>query len=199
MQHIVMGAIILVLGVAITGISLLISEETGGWILAYGAIVVGIAQLGYGLIQAGGYALKSPAEKAKMQEESETFAFIHCMIAMAAADGRVDDREINLVRVLFSKVMGMNVAEEDVRKVAEQYQKGARSWQEAIDFNARNMAAGRRLNLFRACAYVAAADGEIAALERDRIHQLAQRVGVREQDIEPILKEVLSDLAPQKA
>jgi uncharacterized tellurite resistance protein B-like protein len=199
MQHVIIGALIFGIGVIITLGSGAFSNETGFEIWATGPLVWGAGQILYGLGKMGLDALKPKAVKEKDQQDSEKFAFIHSMIAMTAADGKIETAEIKRVMELFQRVMNMSVSESDVRKIAEEYQHGGRSWNEAIDFNAQKMSPERRGTLFKACVMVASADGELAEKERNRIHELAKHVGVAPEDEERVVQETLSLLRADKA
>jgi uncharacterized membrane protein YebE (DUF533 family) len=199
MQHVIIGAVIFVFGLIVTLGSMAVSDETGLELVATGALGWGAIQVLYGLGKIGFDALKPKTVKEKDQQDSEKFAFIHSMIAMTAADGKIDTAEIKRVMELFQRVMNMSVSEADVRKIAEEYQHGGRSWNEAIDFNAQKMTPERRGTLFKACVMVASADGELAEKERNRIHELAKHVGVAPEDEERVIQETLSLLRVDKA
>ena len=192
MRHIIIGVIILAVGAAITLGSLALSQDSEVSLVAYIVIGWGALQVLFGAGQLIFNELRPLAVKAKDQAETEKFAFIHSMIAMAAADGKIEDTEIKRVMELFQKVMNFSVAESDVRRVAEQYKQGTRSWKEAIDFNAKKMTAERRATLFKACVMVACADGEIADKERARIDELAHHVGIAKDDEERVMRETLA-------
>jgi uncharacterized tellurite resistance protein B-like protein len=199
MQHVIIGAVIFAFGAIVTLGSMAVSEETGFELVATGALGWGAIQIIYGLGKMGFDSLKPKAVKQQDQQDTEKFAFIHSMIAMTAADDKVETAEIKRVMELFQRVMNMSVSEADVRKIAEEYQHGGRSWNEAIDFNAQKMSPERRGTLFKACVMVASADGELAEKERARIHELAKHVGVAPEDEERVIKETLALLKTELA
>lgn len=195
LNYIVAGLLFAVAGIAVAVGMYSAWGESVFLVGPAGVAVVGVLTFLFGCVEALVYALKPAETKARLQRESETHAFIHCMIAMSAADSIIRDAEVKRIVELLRRLMNLTAVEADVRQIAYEYQEGARNWREAIDFNADQMLPETKGSLFHACAVVAASDGMIANNERARLDDLASRLHLRDEDVEATIKHVLDDLA----
>jgi tellurite resistance protein len=119
------------------------------------------------------------------------------MVAVAASDGTLDDREIGLIQQVYRDQSGRSLSADEVKRAAEAAARG--------DTLAEMAAAGRVLDkatkeeMIRAAYLALLADDRIAGEERKRLKDIAAALQVPEIHFGAILEDLAIWLAQQKS
>jgi len=121
---------------------------------------------------------------------------LKAMLAVAAADGRLDSREIGLIQQIYKDQSGQTLTADEITHAAEVNAKG--------DVLAQFAAAGDVLDkkikeeMIRAAYLVLLADDKIAGEERKKLQDLAAVLKIPEVHFGAILEDLAIWLAGQK-
>jgi len=115
---------------------------------------------------------------------------LRAMLAMAAADGSLDEREIGLVQQTYRELSAKDLAREDITKAAEANAKAGDFLAELASVSTR-LSAPTKEQIIRAAYLVLLADNEAASDEDKTLAQIATALEVPEVQ----LKAILDDLA----
>jgi tellurite resistance protein len=141
-------------------------------------------------------------ERPKEQDVAEISPSDHsdwilkAMLAVAAADGRLDSREIGLIQQIYKDQSGQTLTADEITHAAEVNAKG--------DVLAQFAAAGDVLDkktkeeMIRAAYLVLLADDKIAGEERKKLRDLAAVLKIPEVHFGAILEDLAIWLAGQK-
>lgn len=119
-------------------------------------------------------------------------AFFAVLYACMSADGNVDDEEINALVVLTQQkalFRGVNVLDMYRRLAPKVVALGARK--ETVTLAAPYVPADLRATLFANCVDFAASDGVVGAAEQVILEQIAQALGLTEQESTNIVGVIL--------
>lgn len=119
-------------------------------------------------------------------------AFFAILYACMSADGNVDDEEINALVVLTQQkalFRGVDVAAMYRRIAPKVIALGAR--QETVTQAAPHVPAELRATLFANCVDFAASDGSIGTAEQAILEQIAQELGLDEQQSRQIIEVII--------
>ena len=121
--NMLLGLIWFAAGVSVTALVYLLTPG-GMYLFTAGIILVGIVQFAIGLWQYSSYRMKSPEDKALHHAKIETRALVRSMVAMAAADGKLDKEEIKTVTQVYERLTGKPLEPALVIKITETMQGG---------------------------------------------------------------------------
>jgi tellurite resistance protein len=132
--------------------------------------------------------------------ESPTDAdwILKAMVAVAAADGRLDAREVALIQEVFQERTGHAVDESGVVMAAEVYAT-KRDILPELAAAATVMSRETKEEIIRAAYLVLLADGRIAAEERKKLKDIAAALQVPEIHFGAILEDLAISLAQRKS
>ena len=178
-SNIAIGALLFVGGSVITMASYSSASGGGSYTVFYGAILVGAVQMIVGFMQGGSES--EPATNYITEEEVDKAGIsviLRSMISMAAADGRLDESEVTMIRVVTKLVFGQELAEQKIRDMS------AQMIAENSDITAELMSLQQIVTWEDAdlavvgMAMVAMSDGDMDALETARLEDYAGALGV---------------------
>lgn len=122
---------------------------------------------------------------------------LKAMVAVAASDGRLDEREIDLIRQIYQDQSGRTLSGEDVARAVEAHAKD--------DVFAQFAAAAKRLDqptkeeMIRAAYLVLLVDDRIAGEERKKLRDIADALQIPEIQFGAILEDLAIWLAQQRS
>ncbi len=139
------------------------------------------------------FALTTPDEQMNMEADW----VLKAMVAMAAADGRLDSRETDLIRQVYEDRTGRKLAADEVARAV-----GANATGDAL---AQFAAASKTLDLetkeemVRAVYLVLLADERIAGEERKKLKEISDALQISENHLGVILEDLAIWLAKIKS
>lgn len=193
-SNVKMGAVVCLVGLAIILATNL--AETPGWLFALGlaAVLFGGIQLAIGVTQ--GRDIGDGADLTDEQVNAAgTAVILRSMISMAAADGRLDEEEIKMVRAVTRSIFGSELDEATMREMSQKMISGhgniaseLASVQHAVTPEDADLAV-------TGMAMVAMADGDMDALETQRLESYASALGVSQDRFEKALAKAREGVA----
>lgn len=124
---------------------------------------------------------------------------LQAMVAMASADGALDEREVATIRQIFEKVTGEPVTVEAINRAAGMRQDAARPLTDDLVAARAQLDMGTREEIIRAGYLVLLADERISGEERKRLKDIAAALDVSEVHFGAILEELAVSLPTQRA
>jgi tellurite resistance protein len=122
---------------------------------------------------------------------------LKAMVAVAASDGQLEAREVDLIQQVYRDQSGRSLTGDDITRAAEAHAKG--------DTLAEFAAAARRLDrpakeeIIRAAYLVLLADDRIAGEERKKLKDIAAALQIAEIHFGAILEDLAIWLAQQRS
>ncbi len=120
------------------------------------------------------------------------------MVAMAAADGKLDDQEIGLIQQVYRDQSGRSLTPEDIRAVEEANMRDG-GLLPMLAAAAASLDMETKEEIIRASYLVLLADDRIAGEERKKLQDIAAALRVPEIHFGAILEDLAIWLAGQKA
>jgi tellurite resistance protein len=120
------------------------------------------------------------------------------MVAIAAADGRLDAREVRLIQQVYQERTGRPVDAGGVARAAEAYA-SKRDVLAELSAAASGMSRETKEEIIRAAYLVLLADDRIAGEERKKLKDIAAALQVPEIHFGAILEDLAIGLAQQKS
>ena len=120
------------------------------------------------------------------------------MVAMAAADGKLDDQEIGLIQQIYRDQSGQSLTPEKIRAVEEANMRDG-GLLPMLAAAAGSLDTGTKEEIIRASYLVLLADDRIAGEERKKLQDIAAALRVPEIHFGAILEDLAIWLAGQKA
>jgi len=176
-HNMTMGALIAVVGIAITAGSYALTNG-GGFVLAWGAILVGAIQFVVGLGQFLIYQSKSPEKKADHHAKVDIRVLLRSMIAVASADGKLKDGEVVIIQMVSSHIFGEPIDEDTITKLFDQMKRKDFSLYEELEAVAAQVTPDGAEMAIKAAAMVALADGELHKKEEEDLVLMANVMNV---------------------
>jgi tellurite resistance protein len=175
-----MGAGFLMLGAIATGFTYAIASNGGTYIVTTGAFLIGGFQLVIGLLQAGYNALKSPERKREESFKRGSQLIIRSMAYVAAADYKLEDDEVLLVRLISKSLLGFPIDENQFRKIYENIRNTKNLFLEDQTWGDKKVTREDSEIALSAAVMVALSDGSIAPEEMNRIKEIAEKLNLTE-------------------
>jgi tellurite resistance protein len=123
---------------------------------------------------------------------------LKAMVAIAAADGRLDAREVRLIQQVYQERTGRPVDAGGVARAAEAYA-SKRDVLAELSAAASGMSRETKEEIIRAAYLVLLADDRIAGEERKKLKDIAAALQVPEIHFGAILEDLAIGLAQQKS
>lgn len=123
---------------------------------------------------------------------------LKAMVAIAAADGRLDAREVRLIQQVYQERTGRPVDAGGVARAAEAYA-SKRDVLAELSAAAGGMSRETKEEIIRAAYLVLLADDRIAGEERKKLKDIAAALKVSEIHFGAILEDLAIGLAQQKS
>jgi tellurite resistance protein len=123
---------------------------------------------------------------------------LKAMVAIAAADGRLDAREVRLIQQVYQERTGRPVDAGGVARAAEAYA-SKRDVLAELSAAASGMSRETKEEIIRAAYLVLLADDRIAGEERKKLKDIAAALQVPEIHFGAILEDLTIGLAQQKS
>lgn len=122
---------------------------------------------------------------------------LKAMIAVGAADGGLDEKEIGLIQQIYDDQSGKSIAAEEITRAAEA--NARESILAELSAAAPNLDRETKEEIIRAAYLVLLADDRIAGEERKKLQDIAAALRVPEIHFGAILEDLAIWLAGQKA
>jgi tellurite resistance protein len=175
--HIKFGLAWIAIGLVAAG--LIFGLVAGGFYLfALGFVLVGIIQLGIGVFQLLKYRLQGPEARALYHAKIEQRALVRAMVAVAAADNRLDQEEIASIAEIYHSLVGLDLERDLIIQVTKTMADGKYSIYEDLALTQDMISDTMKENIIRACYMVMISDGEIAEQEKTRITEIADTLEI---------------------
>jgi tellurite resistance protein len=129
--------------------------------------------------------------------QSEADWILKAMVAVAAADGRLDAREVGLIQKVYQDQTGRPVDVSGVARAAEAYTK--RDVLVELSAVAGGMSPETKEEIIRAAYLVLLADDRIAGEERKKLKDIAAALQISEIHFGAILEDLAIWLAKQRS
>ena len=120
------------------------------------------------------------------------------MIAMAASDGRLDDREISLILRTYRELTAQELTADDIRHASQASAKGDDILGELRRVS-KSLSEPTKEEIIRGVYLVLLADENIAGEERKRLKDIANSLDISEIHLGTILEELAMTLATRTA
>lgn len=133
-----------------------------------------------------------------MADKSEADWILKAMVAVAAADGRLDSREVGLIQKVYRDQTGRSVDVSGVAGAAETYAT-KRDVLAELSAAAGGMSEQTKEEIIRAAYLVLLADDRIAGEERKKLKDIAAALQVSEIHFGAILEDLAIWLAKQRS
>jgi tellurite resistance protein len=133
-----------------------------------------------------------------VEQPTEADWILRAMVAVAAADGRLDSREVTLIREVFEERTGRAVDVSGVASAAAVYATKRDILAELAAISG-SMRRETKEEIIRSAYLVLLADGRIAGEERKKLKDIAIALQVPEIHFGAILEDVAISLAQQKS
>lgn len=112
------------------------------------------------------------------------------MVAMAAADGEIDERELGSMAAIYRNVTGASIRQTAIKSAAAARKGGATNLFERLALLAPKLDRDAKDQILRAAYLVLLADDDIAGAERKTLQDIAAALKVPEVHFGAIMEEV---------
>ena len=187
-QHMGMGALWFVGGVAITAISASAGGKTV--LVTFGAILIGAGQFLYGLIIYLGRT-RSPLDRMMPDANDNTKALARAMIWAAETEGPLDDAKFARVRSILKEVTGLEYGMEPIRDMSAAIRLDKVN---TIDYLASvqvEFGPETKRMILRACTIVMTADGAWSKARHDLLTGMATALQTSPKDFDAAIDGIL--------
>jgi len=189
-NNMLIGALWAIGGLLVTGATYSAASSGGAHVVAYGALAVGGIQFIAGLFQYIGYQVKGPEEKQQVRAEASVRVILRAMLATAAADGVVDDSEVERIATIYEQIFGEILEKEWVKETSEMMLQDNFDVCEAIS-DERDIINKEIIPLvLKASYFVAAADGLIDDKESKTLLNIASALGMNDEAVSDCLDDI---------
>lgn len=174
----VVGALFFFGGLAITFITYSAAEGGGSYVLAWGAILFGGVQMVMGLVQGSDDEAATNHITAEEIDRAGIAVILRSMISMAAADGKLEESEVEMIKVVTRLVFGTELADATIREMSGKMIAENSDITGELD-SLRQIISWEDADLaVLGMAMVAMSDGDMAARETARLEDYAGALGV---------------------
>ena len=158
----------------------------GGRYVAFGAILIGTTQFGFGIFQYVRHAKQLSEQKLQYSKQVQAAynGLIRSLIAVASADGEVNDGEVH--KKLYSDAF----TTDDVLELAARFNRENFDVIRDLSDCWSLISADEREEIIKLSSLVAFADGPINQIEKDMIARLATTLRIRIGSLSELLAEV---------
>ena len=158
----------------------------GGRYVAFGAILIGTIQFGFGIFQYVRHAKQLSEQKLQYSKQVQAAynGLIRSLIAVASADGEVNDGEVH------KKLYSHAFTTDDVLELAARFNRENFDVIRDLSDCWSLISADEREEIIKLSSLVAFADGPINQIEKDMIARLATTLRIRKGSLSELLAEV---------
>jgi uncharacterized membrane protein YebE (DUF533 family) len=114
-------------------------------------------------------------------------AMLRAMAAMAAADGVIDDRELETIALIMTKISGNGVEIDEVKAVIGPDLSKKLSLEQILRDVSGSLSDDGKAMVLHALMLVASADGTVAPEEREALTRAGKVLGLRRNDVDRLL------------
>lgn len=187
--NMLMGLGCAVLGLVITGATYAIAPG-GVYVVAYGAIFVGGFQFLVGFFQFVAYQMKGPEARNQAQAEASVAATLQAMLATCAADGEVQDAEVQAISQIYEHIFGQKLDADTIRSAASKMVKNQHDIGKTLAERHAMIDSSLKPLIFKAAYLVAAADGRIAENEATILNAIASSLRMSGPEVRQVISEL---------
>lgn len=191
----VIGALFFFGGLFITFATYSAAEGGGSYVLAWGAILFGGIQMARGLMEGSDESAAVNHITPEEVDKAGIAVILRSMISMAAADGKLEESEVGMIKVVTRMVFGTELADATIREMSAKMiadnsdiTAELRSLQQVVSWEDADLAV-------LGMAMVAMSDGEMAARETSRLEDYAGALGVDQERFDTALEKARTNVA----
>ncbi|WP_299192057.1 TerB family tellurite resistance protein [uncultured Erythrobacter sp.] len=181
------GALFFFGGLFVTFATYSAAEGGGNYVLAWGAILFGGIQMVMGLAQ-GSDEGEAQQLTPQQVEAAGTSVILRSMISMAAADGKLDEEEVGMIRVVSRSVFGSELGEDTIRDMSAKMISGRGDISQELASVADIVSWEDADLAVTGMAMVAMADGNMDEAETARLEDYAGALGVDQERFDRALE-----------
>ncbi len=171
---IVAGAILLAFGYS--------SGHPGWAALAWAAIIGGALTLLWGVSRKVSNFMEQKPNNNSDYAQAEIRTLIQSMGEMAAADGKIDPREVATIADIHERMLGMTITHNEVTQILKEFDASDNIKSKLNNDRKRVNPAMKRM-IIQSCYLVMIADGKIHDSELTRIHEIGDVLGISKMEI----------------
>ena len=112
------------------------------------------------------------------------------MVEVMLADGAIDDAEVEAIRTVHHRILGVEVSREDVERDARVARGNGRGIAQLLAPIAGSLSDAGKEMVLRAALCVAAADGEVGDCEREQLSVVALSLGMSREHVHGIVQQL---------
>jgi tellurite resistance protein len=173
-----MGKIIIGIVLALIGLvaMIILDPETFGTLAAlapWAVLLLGAIFFAAGLVQMLTSSVAGDGRQAAPASGTERDYIVRTTLAIALADGRLDDSEVRTSAAIFKEVTGREIGTERVRELALGVKGGAEGLVKELKGASARISESTKLLIVKAAYLALAADGQVTAEEEQRIGDIA--------------------------
>lgn len=189
-KNMLLGALWAIGGIVVTAVTYSAASEGGIYVVTWGAIVIGGIQFIVGLVQYLGYQAKGTEGKQKVHAEASVRAILRAMMATAAADGVIEDAEVESIAAIYERVFGASPEKEWIKETSEKMLKENFDIYKAISEEKSIINPDTMPLVFKASYLVAAADGSLDDKESEILMKIANALGMSDAQVQEYITEL---------
>lgn len=183
MFHTAMGKIVTGIVLALVGLvaMILLDPEVFGEIgilVAWALLLLGVLFVASGVLQMITSSVASDGGQTRPGTLTERDYIIRTTLAMALADGRLDDKEVRSTAAIYKELTGKEIGIDQVRALATTMKGGAAGIFAELKEAQSRLSEATKLLIVKAAYLSLAADGEVTSEEEGRIGDVAQSLGL---------------------
>jgi uncharacterized tellurite resistance protein B-like protein len=162
----------------------------GRFVVAYGAILVGLVQFSVGAVQYTVHASRSLEQRAKHSKQAAYNGLVRSLIAMSIVDGEINDWEIECIEMIYQKLYGDQFERKRIRKLAGDFKRDSFDLINDLSNYWSQISSGEREFIIKCSWLVAFADGRINEMEQNMIARLATVLRIESTRFRELLRTV---------
>lgn len=188
------GALFFFGGLIVTFVTYTSAEGGGTYVVAWGAILFGGIQMVMGLMR-GEDIEDAPVLSEEQIEATGTSVILRSMISMAAADGRLDEEEVGMIRIVTRSVFGNELGEEAIRDMSQKMISGRGNIADELASVSQIVTWADADLAVTGMAMVALADGNMDETETARLEEYAGALNVDQERFDAALDKARATVA----
>lgn len=170
-------------GLAVTAATYSAASGGGTYLVASGAIVFGGLQFFIGLSQVLSAESDGPEAQEQLCAEASVRVVLNSMLAMAASDGAVGEKEISSIATIYQQVFQIDLPADWIRENAEEMQQDGFDIFEVLASDRDQIHYNTHALVLKTSCSVAAADGVIRNSELETLNMIASALGMDENEV----------------
>jgi len=115
---------------------------------------------------------------------------INCLVAMAASDGILHEKEVDVILVILKKITGLDINKEIICEAYESYQdSNIVSVYDILNSAKNNIGDDMKELIIKASYLIMISDGDIAEQETEKLSEIAALLDVKEDKFVRLIRE----------